>query len=181
MISDQGDLNRNASTEASCRVRSARALLDAMDEGRWPRRASDLELVSRLLQRAARFTAMEEEMAACYRSAPLPVANRDLRERPAPDGPARCPDALDLHDRARGLGVPRGKPTSRDTGLSLRAVRTALKTLKGADWLVEKAHGGSPPAELDWRASTPLLSHRPVQQIRWSDDAGDSPVHRRHR
>ena len=39
-------------------------LLDAMDEGRWSRRASDLELVSRLLQRAARFTAIEEEMAA---------------------------------------------------------------------------------------------------------------------
>ena len=43
---------------------SAEALLAAMLSGRWPQRSTDIQLVSQLLQAAARHAAIAEELVA---------------------------------------------------------------------------------------------------------------------
>ena len=54
----------HCSTEVFARMGSAEALLAAMLSGRWPQRSTDIQLVSQLLQAAARHAAIAEELVA---------------------------------------------------------------------------------------------------------------------
>lgn len=56
-----GDTKDTAHRESELRSSAAKRLLDAMEEGLWSRRSTDLELVSQLVSRAAVFEAVAEE------------------------------------------------------------------------------------------------------------------------
>ena len=85
---------------------------------------------------------------------------------------------LAIYMNERGdSAFPGGSRLKRDTGLSFGAVRTALKALVGAEWLVEKAHG-----VLRRRSPTRVRLRRryPTDQcsrFTGRTGAGGSPVH----